>query len=99
MATLTIRRLSEALVRRIKARAAQAGHSMEKEVRDTLARIYGESEQLARQRQWAKRQLDRLARGEMPKSDGESAEIIRQMREERDSQVMDAIEGRSDRRR
>lgn len=97
MATLTIRQLDEALVRKIKQRAAEAGRSMEEEVRGLLDRAYGTEAQLERQRASAKR-LERLhAQGLLPKSGGvDSVEIIRQMREERDQQLMDTMRDRSD---
>jgi plasmid stability protein len=99
MATLTIRQLDDALVRKIKQRAVEAGRSMEEEIRNLLDRTYGTSEQMKRQRAFVKRQLARLDRGEMPSSDTDSAELIRQMREERDTQLMEAIEGPRDGRR
>jgi plasmid stability protein len=97
MPTLTIRRLTESLVQKIKARAAESGRSMEEEVRNLLDRTYGTADQLARQRAWVARLRRLHAEGRLPKSDVDSAEIIRQMREERDQQLMEAISGPSDR--
>lgn len=99
MATVTIRQLDEALVRKIKQRAAAAGRSMEEEVRSLLDQTYGANEQMKRQRAFVKRQLARLDRGEMPSSDTDSAELIRQMRQERDTQLMEATEDPRDGRR
>jgi len=65
-------------------------------VRHLLDRTYDAQNQLLQQREWAKRLLPLHAEGRLPKSDVPSEEIIRQMREERDEQLMAAIEGRSD---
>jgi plasmid stability protein len=93
MATLTIRRLEDKLVDRIKARARVAGHSMEEEVRSLLIRTYGVTDQLSRQRSWARRQRARLARDDMQTRGAvvDSARLIRDMREERDQQLLDAL--------
>ena len=94
MGAITIRGLDDAIVTAIKRRAGDQGLSMEEEVRRLLQATYADDRQ-ARGRAWAKRQLERLRRGELPKADISSVETIRIMREERDQQLMDAIEGRS----
>jgi plasmid stability protein len=98
MGAITIRGLDDAVVTAIKRRAGEQGVSMEEEVRRLLQTTYADDRQ-ARGREWARRQLERLKRGELPKADISSVETIRMMREERDQQLMDAIEGRSGSRR
>jgi plasmid stability protein len=98
MGAITIRGLNAAVVAAIKERAGSNGISMEEEVRRLLQTTYADDRQ-KRGQEWAKRQLERLKRGELPKADISSVETIRLMREERDQQLMDAIEGRSGRRR
>ena len=98
MGAITIRGLEDALVSAIKRRAGDQGVSMEEEVRRLLQATYADDRQ-ARGREWAKRQLERLRRGELPRADISSVETIRMMREEREQQLMDAIEGRSGPRR
>ena len=98
MGAITIRGLDDAIVTAIKRRAGDQGLSMEEEVRRLLQATYADDRQ-ARGRAWAKRQLERLRRGELPKADISSVKTIRMMREERDQQLMDAIEGRSGSRR
>jgi hypothetical protein len=55
MATLTIRRVPEAVVTRIKDIAARKGHSMEEEVRELLKQRYVEREAVLErvQRRWS----------------------------------------------
>jgi plasmid stability protein len=55
MATLTIRRVPEAVVARIKDCAARKGHSMEEEVRELLKQRYAEREAVLErvQRRWS----------------------------------------------
>jgi len=98
MGALTIRNLDDHLVSAIKRRAAEHGVSMEEEVRRLLAATYGD-DRMQRQREWAARQLERLRRGELPSAQSDSVEVIRSMREERENQLMDAIEGRRGHRR
>jgi len=98
MGAITIRGLDDAIVAAIKRRAGDQGVSMEEEVRRLLKATYADDRQ-ARGREWAKRQLERLRRGELPKADISSVETIRMMREEREQQLMDAIEGRRGPRR
>jgi len=66
---------------------------MEEEVRRLLDSLYSGDRQ-KRGQEWAKRQLERLKRGELPTDTTDSVTIIREMREERDRQLMAAIEGR-----
>jgi plasmid stability protein len=91
--TIVIRRLRGDVIEEMKRQAAQAGRSMEEEARQTLTRTYA-SDRLQRQREFAERQLGRLRRGELPRSDIDSGVIIREMRDERDQQLIEAIEGR-----
>jgi plasmid stability protein len=98
MGAITIRNLDDTLVAAIKRRAAEHGVSMEEELRRLLASTYADNRR-QRQREWALRQLERLKRGELPDSGGDSVELIRSMRQERDQQLMEAIEGRREPRR
>jgi antitoxin FitA len=94
MGAITIRNIDDSVVSAIKRQAAEHGVSMEEEIRTLLASTYADDQQ--RGREWAKRQLERLKRGELPKAKISSVDIIREMREEREQQLMDAIEGRSE---
>jgi plasmid stability protein len=87
MGAITIRGLDEAVVAAIKRRAGDRGVSMEEEVRRLLQTTYADDRE-TRGRAWAKRQLARLRRGELPKLEGSSVETIRAMRRERDEQLM-----------
>jgi len=98
MGAITIRGLDDAIVTAIKRRAGDRGVSMEEEVRRLLQATYADERQ-ARGREWAKRQLARLQRGELPKLEGSSVETIRAMRHERDEQLMRAIGSSRGRRR
>jgi plasmid stability protein len=98
MGAITIRNIDDAVVSAIKRKAAEHGVSMEEEIRKLLASTYSDDRQ-RRQREWAERQLERLHRGELPRAKTSSVDTIREMREERDQQLMDAIEGRSEPRR
>jgi plasmid stability protein len=98
MGAITIRNIDDSVVSAIKRKAAEHGVSMEEEIRTLLTSTYSEDRQ-RRQREWAERQLERLHRGELPDAKTDSVELIRSMREERDQQLMDAIEGRSGPRR
>jgi plasmid stability protein len=94
MGTITIRRLDDAVIEAIKRRAADAGRSMEEEARQALQQAYP-NDQMKRQREFAMRLREMHARGLLPKGHGvDSADIIREMREERDQQLSEAIEGR-----
>ena len=95
MGAITIRSLDDQVIASIKRRAAEHGVSMEEEVRSLLAATYADDHQ-QKAREWAERQLERLNRGELPKAKRSSVEVIREMREEREQQLMDAIEGRSE---
>jgi plasmid stability protein len=98
MGAITIRGLDEAVVAAIKRRAGDQGVSMEEEIRRLLQTTYADDRD-ARGREWAKRQLARLRRGELPKLKGSSVETIRAMRRERDEQLMRASEASRGRRR
>jgi plasmid stability protein len=98
MGAITIRNLDDGVVSAIKRRAAEHGVSMEEEIRTLLASTYSDDVQ-RKGREWTERQLERLKRGELPIAKTGSTEIIREMREEREQQLTDAIEGRSGPRR
>ena len=98
MGAITIRNLDDQVISTIKRRATERGVSMEEEVRRLLASTYSNDRQ-RRVREWAERQFERLHRGDLPQADTDSVEVIRSMREERDQQLMDAIEGRGGPRR
>ncbi len=98
MGAITIRNIDDAVISAIKRKAAEQGVSMEEEIRQLLAASYPDDRQ-RRSREWAERQLGRLKRGELPRARTSSVDTIREMREERDQQLMDAIEGRSGPRR
>lgn len=98
MGAITIRGLDEAVVAAIKRRAGDQGVSMEEEIRRLLQTTYADDRE-ARGREWAKRQLARLRRGELPKLEGSSVETIRAMRRERDEQLMRASGASRGRRR
>ena len=68
MGAITIQGLDDAVVAAIKRRARDRGVSMEQEVRRLLQATYADDHQ-ARGRAWARRQLARLKRGELPKAD------------------------------
>ena len=86
MGAITIRGLDDAIVSAIKRRAGDQGVSMEEEVRRLLQATYADDRQ-ARGRAWAKRQLERLRRGKLPKADISSVEEIRRMRQERTDEL------------
>jgi plasmid stability protein len=94
MGAITIRNLSDDTIATIKRRAAESGVSMEEEVRRLLAALYSDDQQ-KRGQEWAKRQLERLKRGELPKADISSVEEIRAMRRHR----TDELARRSDKTR
>ena len=95
MGAITIRNIDDNVVSAIKRRAAEQGVSMEEEVRRLLAATYADDRR-RQVKEWAMRQLERLHRGELPDAHSDSVEVIRSMREERDRQLMDAIEGRGE---
>ena len=95
MGTITIRRLDDAIIEAIKRRAAEAGRSMEEEARQALQQSYGEAERARLRAEAVARIRDLHARGLLPKGNGvDSVDIIREMREEREQQLANAIEGR-----
>jgi len=87
MATITVRQLDDATVARLKERAASKGSSMEQEARQILTREVATDWDAIR-----KRLAERRASWGRVLSD--SVEIIREMREERDRQLDEAISGR-----
>jgi plasmid stability protein len=86
MGAITIRNLSDETIATIKRRAAEKGVSMEEEIRHLLSALYADDRQ-KRGREWAKRQLERLKYGELPKADISSVEEVRRMRDERSEQL------------
>jgi plasmid stability protein len=81
MGAIIMRNLDVAVVSAIKRRAANNGVSMEEEIRRLLASTYSDDRQ-ERGREWARRQLQRLKRGELPVATRSSVEEIRAMRNE-----------------
>jgi antitoxin FitA len=98
MGAVTIRNLDDAVVAAIKRRAGEHGISMEEEIRRVLAATYTDDRQ-ARGQAWARQQLERLKRGELPKADRSSVDEIRAMRDERSKQLPGGGERRSESRR
>ncbi len=78
MGQLTVRKVDDDLIRRLKIRAAEHGRSAEAEHREILKQAL--LPQAAAEDFWTL--ADRL-RKEGPKMPGDSADIIRQMRDER----------------
>jgi plasmid stability protein len=89
MGAITIRNLDDALIKAIERSAADKGMSMEDEVRRLLETFYANATDASQEqgKAWARRQFERPKRGELPMSGGDSADLIRAMREERDAQV------------
>ena len=87
MGALTIRNIDDSVVAAIKRRAGERGISMEEEIRRLLSATYRENEQ-AHAKQWAQRQLERLKRGELPKSRTDAVDDIRAGREERTRRIL-----------
>jgi plasmid stability protein len=98
MGAITIRNLDDAVVAAIKRRAADNGLSMEEEIRRLLASTYFDDRQ-ERGREWARRQLERLQRGELPIAKISSVDEIRAMRQERTEHLERVSKGRNERRR
>jgi plasmid stability protein len=95
MGTITIRRLDDTVIEAIKRSAAEAGRSMEEEARQALQQTYGDAERAKRREEAVAYISDLHARGLLPKGNGvDSVDIIREMREERERQLAEAIEGR-----
>ena len=86
MTQITIRRLDASTIERLKRRAAEAGHSMEEEIRHILSHAVDE-ERLHRQRAWLKDMAKvrrRIFGGKVaPDSSGQ----FRRMREARSRQI------------
>lgn len=98
MGAITIRNLDDEVVAAIKRRAADNGISMEEEVRRILSSLYNGDGQ-ERGRQWARRQLERLQRGELPKGGDDTVRLIREMRRDRTERVLRSAEGQRGSRR
>jgi plasmid stability protein len=98
MGAITIRNVDDAVVAAIKRRATDNGVSMEEEIRRLLAATYSDERQ-ARGREWARRQLDRLRRGELPVAKVTAVREIRAMRHERTERLQRMLEGHNERRR
>lgn len=94
MGVITIRDLDDSLLAGIKRRAAEQGVSVEEEVRRVLATVYSDDRQ-ASGREWARRQLQRLRRGELPTSKISAVDEIQRMRQERSEQLSGAT-GKND---
>jgi hypothetical protein len=71
---------------------------MEEEIRRLLASTYSEGRQ-ERGREWARRQLQRLQRGELPTAKVSSVQEIHAMRRERTLRLERLSKGRGERRR
>jgi plasmid stability protein len=82
MGTITIHDVDDAVIAEIKRRAAHNGLSVEEEIAQLLVSIYWDDQQECG-RQWARRQLERMTRGELPVAKVGSVEEIRAMRHER----------------
>src|ERR1700694_2407569 len=98
MGAITIRNIDDAVVAAIKRRAADNGVSMEEEVRRLLASIYFDDRQ-ERGREWARHQLERLKRGDLPAAKVSSVEEIRAMRQERSEHLDSMSQVHNERRR
>jgi len=94
MGAIIIRNLDVGVVTAIKRRAANNGVSMEEEIRRLLASTYSDDRQ-ERGREWARRQLQRLKRGELPAAKVSSVEEIRAMRNERTKHLQRMAKGRN----
>jgi plasmid stability protein len=92
MGAITIRSLDDQVIAAINRQAAERGVSMEQEIRTLLTSAYS-NDHRHEATEWAERQLERLNRRELPKLKTSSLDIIREMREELDQQLMDAIKG------
>jgi plasmid stability protein len=86
MGTITIQDVDDAVIAEIERRAAHKGLSVEEEITQLLVSIY-RNDQQERGRQWARRQLARLKRGELPVAKVGAVEEIRAMRQERTEQL------------
>jgi plasmid stability protein len=98
MGAITIRNLDDTIVAAIKRRAADNGVSMEEEIRRLLASVYADDRQ-ERGREWARRQLERMKRGELPVAKVGSVEEIRAMRRERTEHLERVSKGGNEHRR
>jgi plasmid stability protein len=98
MGAITIRNLDGTIVAAIKRRAADNGVSMEEEIRRLLASVYTDDRQ-ERGREWARRQLERMKRGELPVAKVGAVEEIRAMRQERTEHLERVSKGDNEHRR
>jgi plasmid stability protein len=98
LGAITIRNLDDAIIAAVKRQAADNGLSMEEEIRRLLASIYSDDRQ-QRGRDWARRQLERMKRGELPVAKVSSVEEIRAMRRQRTAHLQRLSRGRNERRR
>jgi plasmid stability protein len=82
MGQMLVRNLDDAVIERLKRKALERGTSLEQVAREALAAAAVDTDRQA----WVAR-MDAL-RAEAPPSDTSSVELIREMREERDRQLM-----------
>jgi plasmid stability protein len=90
MGQLTIRKVDDDLIRRLKLRAAANNRSAEAEVRAILEEVLPAADAAA----W-REQAAELARRHARPDRPDGVELIRRMREERTEQILDAIGRRS----
>jgi antitoxin FitA len=98
MAAITIRNIDDSVVTAIKRRASDHGVSMEEEIRRLLLATYFDDRQ-ERGRKWARRQLERLERHELPVAGVSSVEEIRAMRREQTERLEHISKKRNERHR
>jgi plasmid stability protein len=98
MGAITIRNLDDTVIAAIKRRAANNNVSMEEEIRRLLAATYSDHRQ-ERGREWARRQLELLKRGKLPRAKLSSVEEIRAMRQERTEHLERTSKGHDERSR
>src|SRR6476469_5387521 len=82
MGQMLVRNLDDAVIERLKRKALERGTSLEQVAREALAAAAVDTDRQA----WVAR-MDAL-RAESPPSDISSVDLIREMREERDGQLM-----------
>lgn len=93
MAQITIRKLDDEIVKRLRIRAAEAGHSMEEEARRVLARSLGVDRE-------ALREKFRKLREEIgPHRGPSSVEMIREFRDSEPEWLQKMLEPKNVRRR
>src|SRR5690242_7987563 len=84
MGQMLVRNLDDAVIERLKRKALERGTSLEQLAREALTAAAAPTE--ADRAAWVAR-MDAL-RAQTPRSDVSSVELIREMREERDRQLM-----------